>query len=73
MRRALYIAAMHAARRVPTWTALRQRMIAKGKPVKVILIAIARKLVVALNAVFRDDVAFAPSPPLGVTVACPDR
>ena len=48
-------------------------MIASGKPVKVVLIAIARRLVVALNAMFRDAVAFAPSPPLGVAVACPTR
>ncbi len=73
VRRALYIAAMHAARRVPAWIELRQRMHATGKPVKTILIAIARKLVVALNAMFRDDVEFAPSPPLGLAVACPNR
>ena len=73
VRRALFIAAMHASRRVPAWAALRQRMIASGKPVKVVLIAIARRLVVALNAMFRDAVAFAPSPPLGVAVACPTR
>jgi transposase len=31
---------------------------AKGKPAKLALIAIARKLIIALNAMVRDKVAF---------------
>ncbi|MEZ5852642.1 MAG: IS110 family transposase [Hyphomicrobiaceae bacterium] len=60
VRRALYIAAMHASRRVPSWSEMRARMSAAGKATKTILIAIARKLLVAINAMFRDNVAFAP-------------
>lgn len=73
VRRMLYIAAMHAARHVPAWQALRERLIAKGRSVKVALIAIARKLLVALNAMFRDNTEFVISPPLGVAVARPNR
>lgn len=58
VRRVLFIAAMHAARRVQAWAELSQKMLASGKPKKVVLIAIARKLVVTLNAMFRDNVAF---------------
>lgn len=60
VRRALFIAAMHASRRCPHWKRLRQRMQAAGKATKTILIAIARKLLVAINAMLRDDTAFNP-------------
>jgi transposase len=60
VRRVLFIAAMHASRRCPHWARLRQRMQAAGKATKTILIAIARKLLVAINAMLRDDTPFNP-------------
>lgn len=60
VRRVLFIAAMHASRRCPHWAEQRQRMHAAGKPTKTILVAIARKLLVAINAMLRDDAAFNP-------------
>jgi transposase len=60
VRRVLFIAAMHASRHCPHWARLRQRMHAAGKATKTILIAIARKLLVAINAMLRDDAAFNP-------------
>jgi transposase len=53
VREALYIAALNASRRIPVLTAMRDRMRAKGKAPKTILIAVARKLLVILNAMFR--------------------
>jgi transposase len=55
VRCALYRAAFIASRRDPGFKALRDRMINAGKPFKVALIAIARKLLVALNAIVRDN------------------
>jgi transposase len=60
VRRVLFIAAMHASRRCPHWARLRQRMHTAGKATKTILIAIARKLLVAINAMLRDGTAFNP-------------
>jgi transposase len=60
VRRVLFIAAMHASRHCPHWARLRQRMQAAGKATKTILIAIARKLLVAINAMLRDDKDFNP-------------
>lgn len=53
VREALYIAALNASRRIPVLTAMRNRMRAKGKAPKTILIAIARQLLVILNAMIR--------------------
>ena len=41
------------ARRIPVLTAMRDRMRAKGKAPKTILIAVARQLLVILNAMIR--------------------
>lgn len=54
VRRALYIAAMHATRHCPRMRAFRERLAGRGKATKTILVAAARKLVVALNAMLRD-------------------
>ena len=54
IRRALYMAALSASRYDPTFVALKAKMKAKGKSGKVILIAIARRLIVILNAQTRD-------------------
>jgi transposase len=53
VREALYIATLSASRRLPAVTAMRDRMRAAGKAPKTILIAIARQLLVILNAMIR--------------------
>jgi transposase len=50
----LYLAAMNGARFNPVLKAMYDRMIAAGKPPKVALIALARKLLTILNAMVRD-------------------
>ncbi len=55
VRAALYMAALSAARADPGLKADYQAMRAAGKPAKVALIAIARKLVVAANVMLRHD------------------
>lgn len=54
VREALYIAALSASRRVPSLIAMRERMKAAGKAPKTILIAVARQLLVILNAMIRS-------------------
>jgi len=54
VREALYIAALTASRRVPSLIAMRDRMREKGKAPKTILIAVARQLLVILNAMLRN-------------------
>jgi len=54
-RTALYLAAMVASRFNPELAAMKLRLQAAGKPPKVILIAIARKLLTMLNAIVRDQ------------------
>ena len=55
VRKALYMAALSASRYNPVFAKLKAKMKADGKPGKVILIAIARRLIVILNAQIRDD------------------
>jgi transposase len=50
----LYSAAMVGSRCNPELVAIKQRLQAKGKPPKVILIACARKLLTILNAMVRN-------------------
>jgi transposase len=54
-RSALYLAAMNGARLNPVLKQMYDRMIAAGKPPKVALIALARKLLTILNAMVRDQ------------------
>jgi transposase len=54
VRRALYMGALVAARRNKPLKAFRDRLVAAGKPKKVALIAVARKLLTILNAIARD-------------------
>lgn len=54
VRTALFMGAMVASRFNPTLKAFRDRLIAAGKPKLVALIAVARKLLVILNAILRD-------------------
>ena len=55
VRRVLYLAAFVASRCDPELKAIRQRLTANGKPFKVMLVAVARRLLVALNAAVRED------------------
>jgi transposase len=53
-RSALYLAAMNGARFNPILKAMYERLLEAGKPKKVALIALARKLLTILNAMVRD-------------------
>lgn len=59
VRSALFIAALHAARRCPDLKAFAQRIQDQGKPRKVALIAVARKLLTRLNAMLRNNQTYA--------------
>lgn len=54
LRRALYMAAVVGMRRNPRLAAFAARLKANGKPFKVVVTAVMRKLVVILNAILRD-------------------
>lgn len=62
LRSTLYMCALSAKRTNKTLAAFVQRMIAAGKPPKVILIAVARKLLVYAHAVVRTQKPFDPFP-----------
>jgi transposase len=53
VRRMLYLAALSAVRHNPAMRAFKERLVARGKKAKVILTAVARKLLVIANAVVR--------------------
>ena len=55
IRRVLYMAAVVASRWNPVLRPFYQRLRAAGKPAKVALIAVARKLLTILNAMLRDQ------------------
>jgi transposase len=55
VRSSLFIAAMVAAKHNPMLRLFHQRLIAAGKPKKVAIIAVARKLLTILNAIIRDN------------------
>ena len=59
VRSALYMAAVAAMRTSPRFNAQYNAMLKQGKPPKVALIAIARKLIVTLNAMQRDKSNYA--------------
>jgi transposase len=63
IRRTLYIAAFIASRCDPELKAMRARLQAAGKPFKVAIIAVARKLLTILNAMIRDRHVYQPRPP----------
>ena len=60
VRTALYLAAMTAARFNPKMKVVYQRLRESGKPPKLAFIAVARKLLVALNAIARERRAWQP-------------
>jgi transposase len=55
VRTALFIAALVAAHHNPTLKAFYDRLVAAGKPKKLALTAVARKLLAILNAIIRDN------------------
>ena len=55
VRAVLYMAALIASRRNPVFKTYYQHLLANGKAKKLALLAIARKLLVALNAMVRDN------------------
>ena len=59
MRTALYLAALSGARWNPALRVFYERLRAAGKPAKVALVACARKLLVTLNAMVRDNARWA--------------
>jgi transposase len=61
VRRILYLAALSAVRHNPALKAFRERLSARGKKPKVILTAVARKLLVIANAVIRTGLPWDPS------------
>jgi transposase len=58
VRTALYMATLSAARCNPVITEDFQRMMAAGKPYKLVMAACMRKLLTILNALVRDDLLF---------------
>jgi transposase len=61
VRGVLYMAAMVASRCNPAIKALRERLAAAGKPPKVALVAVMRKLITILNAILRDGTPWQPA------------
>jgi transposase len=61
VRRILYLAALSAVRHNPALKAFRDRLSARGKKPKVILTAVARKLLVIANAVIRTGLPWDPA------------
>jgi transposase len=58
VRCALFVAALHAARRCPDLKAFADRITQTSKARKVALIAVARKLLIRLNAMLRDQTTY---------------
>jgi transposase len=55
LRNALFMAALSAARYNPVYKRFYQNLIEKGKKKKVALVAVMRKMIIALNAMIRED------------------
>ncbi|MFN4101250.1 MAG: IS110 family transposase, partial [Pararhodobacter sp.] len=62
VRDALYMAALNAVRKEGPLKTFYQRLRDKGKPAKLALIAVARKLLMILNAIIRDQKPYNPRP-----------
>jgi len=63
LRRALYMPALTAARFNPDLKAVYDRLRAAGKPAKVALVAVMRKLLILANTLIRDDREWSPNAP----------
>ena len=57
MRSALYMAALSASRFNPVLSAFYKRLIEAGKPFKVAITAVMRKLLIALNSIAKRGVS----------------
>lgn len=55
VRRVLFMAAQVAGQHNPVLSAFKQRLLAAGKPPKVAIVAVMRKLLTTLNAMLRDE------------------
>jgi transposase len=64
VRRVLYLCALSAKRCNPGMTAIYNRLIAAGRPHKVALIAVARKLIVLANTLITQNRPWQPRPPI---------
>lgn len=62
VRSTLYMAALVAARRNPVLKAFYDRLRAAGKPAKLVLVAVMRKLVTILTAILRTQTPWNPAP-----------
>src|SRR5262249_30898184 len=62
VRSLLYMAALVASRHNPVLKPVYERLVASGKPKKVALVAVARKLVVMLNAMLKHSADWTPGP-----------
>ncbi len=62
-RRALYMAALSACRYNPALARFAETLKAAGKPAKVVLVAIMRKLLVLANCLLSQDRLWTPNPP----------
>jgi len=60
VRKALFMAAMVAARHNPILKRFHDKLVAAGKPKLVAIIAVARKLLIILNAILRDKTPWQP-------------
>ena len=69
IRATLYMATFAAVRRSPTMKAFKERLLAAGKPKKVVHIACMRKLLVRLNAMARDGATWAEDAALAASAA----
>ncbi len=63
VRNKLYMCAMVAARRNPVLKQFYERLVARGKPKKLALAAVMRKLIVTLNAMIRTNTLWRPPCP----------
>jgi transposase len=61
VRAAIFMAALSASRRNPAMRVFYQRLLARGKPKMVALIAVARKVLTILNAMLRDKKSWQPA------------
>jgi len=61
VRSALFLAALTACRHNPALKDFRQRLLDQGKPKMVAVIAVARKLLIILNAILRDQKPWQPA------------
>jgi transposase len=69
VRSALYMAALSARRHNPQIRQMSQRLEAKGKPHKVVIVACMRKLLTILNAMLRNQTRWNPEHSTAVSIA----